>query len=305
MNRFNIAVTYMFIPIQATRLAQAMVTKYGMSTKVGMLYIDEKTKLGGATSKNVDDEINDLLSSSYTRAKQLLEANRKQLEFVANGLIEYESLSGAEVSDLISGKKILPSSRSQKPSRDMKTITNRPRYSQPTQGTSAPKNALKGSPPAVQNIASKGSSGSPGDSSGAQVTPINDKKAPPNEKSPPRWGQAFSLDILGWFSGASASGNTKNNRVEEKTQKSSVKHDKNETDVLVPSVNSQAEGPTKSIPLEEKPSSLLSSSMVKKKEPAPATARNLDATTRSPTAGAAAATSSPASLDDTKRNNSK
>ena len=107
-----------------------MVTKYGMSSKLVMLFVDEKEKFGGEITKTVDDEVNDLLAQSYHRAKALLEGHRKELEQVAMGLVEHETLSGAELVDLINGKKISGGTkRSQKPSCELKAVTNRPRTS--------------------------------------------------------------------------------------------------------------------------------------------------------------------------------
>lgn len=47
-----------------------------------------------------------LLAESYGRAKALLEARRSELEVVAQGLLEYESLSGSEIVDLLGGKTV-------------------------------------------------------------------------------------------------------------------------------------------------------------------------------------------------------
>ncbi|KAJ1441556.1 peptidase family M41-domain-containing protein, partial [Ochromonadaceae sp. CCMP2298] len=80
--------------MQATRLAKAMVTKYGLSDKVGMVYIDDKSKLSGATQADIDAEVKAMLNASYNRAKTLLETHRKELDFVAQGLLSYESLAG-------------------------------------------------------------------------------------------------------------------------------------------------------------------------------------------------------------------
>ena len=103
---------------QATRLAKAMVTKYGLSDKVGVLFLEDKDKVGGKTQTDVDDEVNKLLVDSYTRAKNLLIKHRRELDVIAKGLQEYESLSGGEIVDMINGK--MPSAtglRSQRPSR--------------------------------------------------------------------------------------------------------------------------------------------------------------------------------------------
>ena len=73
--------------------------------------------------KNVDDEVNKLLSDSYARAKALLQKHRKKLDIIAKGLQEYESLSGGEIVDLINGKQPnVKGLRSQRPSRATEKI---------------------------------------------------------------------------------------------------------------------------------------------------------------------------------------
>lgn len=106
-----------------------MVTKFGMSQKVGMRYIEGGKDGSPAGGKEVDEEVKLLLDDSYRRAYDMLNENRNQLEAVAKGLIEFESLSGSEVVDLINGKKISTEQhrRSQKPSRDIVPIKNRQR----------------------------------------------------------------------------------------------------------------------------------------------------------------------------------
>jgi ATP-dependent metalloprotease len=116
---------------QATRLAQAMVTQYGLSDKVGLIYINPNDKHGGESQKLIDQEVKDLLDSSYARAKALLETNRKELEIVAKGLLQYESLAGGEIVDLINGKPLGAGVRSQKPSRELKTLPPAPKSATP------------------------------------------------------------------------------------------------------------------------------------------------------------------------------
>jgi len=95
-----------------------MVTKYGLSEKVGIIYFDDKTATSGDTSKEIDAEVKALLTDSYARAKKLLETHRKELDIIAHGLIEYETLSGGEIVDLINGvPPNVKGIRSQRPSR--------------------------------------------------------------------------------------------------------------------------------------------------------------------------------------------
>lgn len=119
---------------QATRLARAMVTKYGLSDKVGIQFIDEKQSLSSSKQQEVDQEVYDLLQSSYNRAKTLLLKYRKELDSLAQGLLDYESLSGSEVVEVIQHGKLAnvtpngvmspaaQAKRSQRPSRPMQAI---------------------------------------------------------------------------------------------------------------------------------------------------------------------------------------
>ena len=79
---------------QATRTAHAMVTKYGLSEKLGIMYVDEKLKNSAETQQWVDQEVRALLNDSYARAKNILASHRDQLHLLAEGLVEFETLSG-------------------------------------------------------------------------------------------------------------------------------------------------------------------------------------------------------------------
>lgn len=93
---------------RATSIAQRMVMSYGMSEVVGkrQFNLNRLEDLAPDTRKAIDDEVNKLLNQSYKRASNLLKKHSKDLESVAKGLLEYETLSGEEVNDLIKGKKI-------------------------------------------------------------------------------------------------------------------------------------------------------------------------------------------------------
>ncbi len=111
--------------LQATRLATTMVTKYGLSEKVGIIHFDEKIRASNETQKFIDEEVKLILTESYNRAKKIIEANRKELDIIAKGLQEYESLSGNELVELLKGNKPDTSkigNRNQQPSRDLKPI---------------------------------------------------------------------------------------------------------------------------------------------------------------------------------------
>ncbi|PWZ11196.1 ATP-dependent zinc metalloprotease FTSH 5, mitochondrial [Zea mays] len=84
----------------ATRLARAMVTKYGMSKRVGLVSYSENS-VSGQTSV-IDKEVKEILEKAYNNAKAILTTHDKELHMLANALLEHETLSGAQI------KKLLP-----------------------------------------------------------------------------------------------------------------------------------------------------------------------------------------------------
>ena len=90
-------------------------------------------KQSSETQTAIDDEVKDLLTASYQRAHNILETYRKELDTIATGLVQFESLSGSEIVDLINGKQLIPGKRSQLPSRALKNITP-PQKVNPTVG---------------------------------------------------------------------------------------------------------------------------------------------------------------------------
>lgn len=95
---------------QATRLARAMVTQYGMSEKFGLMglatqedmYLTGRTVLncGDATAAEIDQEVMRILKESYEEAKRLLSENRVAMDRIAEFLIEKETISGKEFMEI-------------------------------------------------------------------------------------------------------------------------------------------------------------------------------------------------------------
>ena len=97
----------------ATSLARNMVTKWGMSDKLGPLQYEEQQEgylgMGGShrlmasneTNKLIDSEIRGLVDDAHARATMLLKDNAEQLEALAQALLEYETLSGDEIDQLM------------------------------------------------------------------------------------------------------------------------------------------------------------------------------------------------------------
>ena len=103
---------------QATRLARAMVTQYGMSEKFGLMglatqqdqYLTGRTVMncGEATAAAVDDEVMEILKRSYEESKRLLSENREIMDQIAEFLIEKETITGKEFMQIFRKCKGIP-----------------------------------------------------------------------------------------------------------------------------------------------------------------------------------------------------
>ena len=126
---------------QATNMARSMVTEWGMSDKLGRLrYVDnqEEIFLGHSvsrsqtispdTAKMIDDEVRRIIEEAETKARTVLTEHLDDLHTIAKGLLEYETLSGSEVAQMLAGETI---DRSEP---DEPTPTTGPRSSVPTSG---------------------------------------------------------------------------------------------------------------------------------------------------------------------------
>lgn len=102
---------------QATRLARMMVTKWGFSPELGNVSYGENQdevflgmsvartqNVSEATAQKIDSEIRRLVEAGYSEATQILTDRKDDLEALAQGLLEYETLSGDEIHDLLKGK---------------------------------------------------------------------------------------------------------------------------------------------------------------------------------------------------------
>ncbi len=100
---------------RATKIARAMVTRYGMSETLGtMVYEDTEQEMfyGGrmsaktvseATQQKVDNEIRSILDQQYALARKLLDENRDKVERMAKLLLEWETLDSDQVNDIMDG----------------------------------------------------------------------------------------------------------------------------------------------------------------------------------------------------------
>jgi cell division protease FtsH len=104
----------------ATELARRMVTEWGLSEKMGPIAYGSQQQeiflghsstqrvMSEKTSQNVDQEVHRIINEGYKTAQDLLTKHAKKLETLAQALIEFETLTGAEIKDLLGGKKIKP-----------------------------------------------------------------------------------------------------------------------------------------------------------------------------------------------------
>ena len=91
---------------QATKVARAMITQYGMSERFGLMglaetqsqYLDGRAVMncGDSTATEIDHEVMKLLKTSYDEAKRLLRENREALDKIAEFLIQKETITGRE-----------------------------------------------------------------------------------------------------------------------------------------------------------------------------------------------------------------
>jgi cell division protease FtsH len=107
---------------QATTMARAMICQWGMSDKLGMVQYgdgNEYVFLGREmargkdysehTAQEIDDEVKRFIDESFKRAKDIIDGNRDKLELIANALLEYETLEGSQVEEIVrTGKFTAP-----------------------------------------------------------------------------------------------------------------------------------------------------------------------------------------------------
>jgi cell division protease FtsH len=104
---------------RATRLARSMVTKWGLSERLGPIMYDEadaevflgmsggvKPKaFSDGTAGSIDAEVRAIIDDCYTTAKRLLTENLDKLHMMADALIEYETISAEQIDDIMAGAR--------------------------------------------------------------------------------------------------------------------------------------------------------------------------------------------------------
>jgi ATP-dependent Zn protease len=112
---------------RATKLARAMVTRFGMSEELGTMVYEDSDQdsyfgrmssktVSEATQQKVDAEIRKILDRQYEMSRHLLETNRDKVEAMAKALLEWETIDADQVSDIMAGReprppKVTPTSR--------------------------------------------------------------------------------------------------------------------------------------------------------------------------------------------------
>jgi len=143
---------------QATSMARSMVMQWGMSEKLGnVLYGDSqeyvflgrdmmRTKdYSEQTAQEIDGEVKRIIEEANNTAKQLITANRDKLEIVANALLEYETLEGGQVEEILRSGTFTPPS---KPPSQIEPTLGAPA------GTPLPENPGKPVPPKLPGLGS-------------------------------------------------------------------------------------------------------------------------------------------------------
>ncbi len=104
----------------ATSIARRMVTEWGMSESLGPVAYEEpesevflghsiarRKNIADKTAEEVDKQIRKIIDNAYTKTKQVLTENKKELDYLAKALQEYETLTGEEIGQVIKGKKLV------------------------------------------------------------------------------------------------------------------------------------------------------------------------------------------------------
>ena len=105
---------------QATDITRRMVTEWGMSDTLGMVAygdngqdlflgqsIQQHKSVSEATAQEIDAEVKRIIGHAYSEAKRILTERLDDLHALANGLLEYETLSGEEIRAVIRGEKLV------------------------------------------------------------------------------------------------------------------------------------------------------------------------------------------------------
>ena len=125
---------------RATQLARNMVTKWGLSERLGPLRYDEDDEevflgmsaghqaksIAPTTAKAIDEEVRRIIDESYAHAKKILEDNIEKLHCMADALMEYETIDSKQIDDIMAGAKPRAPEDDDSGSRDTRTENSGP-----------------------------------------------------------------------------------------------------------------------------------------------------------------------------------
>ena len=109
---------------RSTRMARSMVTKWGLSEKLGPLQYEEddqevflgksagssRSHVSGETAKVIDEEVKTIIDSCYEKARNILIDNRDKLDAMVDALLEYETIDRPQIDDIMAGRTPSPPS---------------------------------------------------------------------------------------------------------------------------------------------------------------------------------------------------
>jgi cell division protease FtsH len=100
---------------RATDIARKMVTKWGLSDKMGPLMYDASDEeaysgqqgksFSGETARQIDEEVRRIINECYGTAQRILKENRGKLDTMAEALMLYETIDAKQIEDIMSGRK--------------------------------------------------------------------------------------------------------------------------------------------------------------------------------------------------------
>ena len=107
---------------RATKMAKSMVTKWGLSEKLGpLMYADDdeevflgmsagtaRPQVSNETAMKIDVEVRSIIDSCYATAEKILEENKQKLEMMKDALLEYETIDKVQIDEIMAGRKPSP-----------------------------------------------------------------------------------------------------------------------------------------------------------------------------------------------------
>ncbi|MFZ1391579.1 MAG: ATP-dependent metalloprotease, partial [Dokdonella sp.] len=106
---------------RATKMARNMVTKWGLSDKLGPIAYGEEEdevflgrsvtqhkNVSDETARRIDEEVREILDRAYARSTELLGENLDKLHVMADALLQYETIDAQQIEEIMSGREVSP-----------------------------------------------------------------------------------------------------------------------------------------------------------------------------------------------------